>query len=218
MTTGTLEGKTETNGCEAGFTLVELLVSLAVLALLTSFIASGLTFGARMADRTLLASRDFEEVRAVQSVLLEGLSHTYPKTLGEGRERLIDFEGNRSGLAYWSKLPPAFGKSGYVRTEIRTETFRSGKALVMAWCFENKSPCIEKPLLEGIASFEVTYFDAERQTRLASWKGRRALPGLLSIKVVFPEGDERQWPDLWVRPRIDQAASCRFDPVSKRCR
>ena len=51
-----------------------------------------------------------------------------------------------------------------------------------------------------------------------TWIDRPAPPALVRIRVKFPAGDRRVWPELIVAPRISTDANCVFDVVSQMCR
>lgn len=205
---------------EAGFTLVELLVSFAVLSLLAVFFAGGITFGARAWEQNGLALDRAQEVEAVQSVLRRQIEGIYPKSKpGAAPSRVVDFEGTREEISYWSELPRAFGEGGYVRTRLSLERARDSTSLVIAWC-EDKAErtCVSKILLDSLQTGEFIYLDAERGAPLVRWEGREDLPGLIRVRLTFADDDRRLWPDFAATPMVDREAGCRFDPVSKRCR
>mgnify|MGYP006214980911 CR=1 FL=1 len=53
---------------------------------------------------------------------------------------------------------------------------------------------------------------------LDSWRGKQPLPKLVRLRIGFPAGDARRWPELIVSPRITDDANCAFDVVAQRCR
>ena len=52
----------------------------------------------------------------------------------------------------------------------------------------------------------------------SDWSGRRALPDLIRIRIGFPAGSNRYWPDLVVAPRITVDAGCAYDPLTYHCK
>ena len=63
---------------EAGFTLLELLVSMTLLALLAIAMFGSLRFGARAWDRSEAHGAGMEQVRLVQQLLRRDLEQAYP--------------------------------------------------------------------------------------------------------------------------------------------
>jgi general secretion pathway protein J len=62
-------------------------------------------------------------------------------------------------------------------------------------------------LLDGIETLEVVYFGSDNDKDAPSWRRQwtdtTRPPALVRLRVTFPEGDERLWPDLVIRPMID---------------
>ena len=78
------------------------------------------------------------------------------------------------------------------------------------------------PLVSGAAALTIGYFgvgppDNERRWR-GFWIDRPAAPELVRVRVSFPPGDPRRWPDLIVRPLATVNSACRIDAVTGTCR
>jgi general secretion pathway protein J len=61
----------------------------------------------------------------------------------------------------------------------------------------------ETVLLEDIDRLELAYWRGAWVTR---WEAA-ALPQLVRVRIVFPHGDPRHWPDILVAPRREPAAT-----------
>ena len=77
-------------------------------------------------------------------------------------------------------------------------------------------------LIANVESVELSYFGKRRSDRAPAWHDRWTdeigLPQLVRVRVRFPSGDTRLWPDLVVAPRIAADVGCTYDPFSKLCR
>ena len=77
-------------------------------------------------------------------------------------------------------------------------------------------------LIANVESVELAYFGKDRSDKAPvwhdQWKDQIALPQLVRVRVRFPSGDPRPWPDLVVAPRIAADVGCTYDPLSKLCR
>ena len=61
-------------------------------------------------------------------------------------------------------------------------------------------PMTETELLRGVQGVEASYWPHGTTPRwLPSWN-QAALPALVRLRIVFPPGDRRRWPDMVVAP------------------
>ena len=219
----------------AGFTLVELLIALALLGLLSLAIFGELRFGTHAWSAVARVDQEAETIGAVQALLRLKLQTAYPMLtratdLSEaGGERHVDFDGARDALGFVSFLPDRAGPPVTARLTLRAEPTPDGDALrlVAAWRpalgpgNDGAAP-VGSVLLERIAALRFSYYGVP-EGRTApewtdSWTQRRDLPQLVSVTVAFPDGDRRRWPELIVAPRIRADVTCVFDPLIKDCR
>jgi general secretion pathway protein J len=65
----------------------------------------------------------------------------------------------------------------------------------------------ERVLIERVASLEIGYFGPENPNATAvwwqQWQQQRALPRLVRVRVGFPPGDPRIWPELIIALMVD---------------
>jgi general secretion pathway protein J len=222
---------------EAGFTLVELLVALTVLALLVPLVFGGFRFGVRTWTRVdgIDAAGEVEIARAF---LRRQIESAYPAFIAADPSALrVDFAGRRDRLAFLAPTPAAAGSAGMSRFTLHLAAAdnRDGgdkrqRRLVMTWRPEfgdatalhaaGQPP--DTILVDGVARLDMAYFGAVSRSEPADWhaewSGRLRLPSLVRIRLVFAPGDPRRWPDLVVAPMITVDATCLYDPLSKSCR
>ncbi len=212
---------------EAGFTLVELLVAMALMLLLGGLMTGGLSFGIRAWERTEQVSEAYTEVEAAQDFLRRTLTNIYPghSLDRNGQRGPLDFEGRFNEIRYISAPPKQLGEGGYVATRLFVEREGAKKSLNVAWCLDRLSwkqratgDCRTASVIEGASDIRFIYKTDTDDEALSIWRSTRDIPALIGLIVEFEDGDMRTWPDFLVRPRIDQDAGCRYDPISKRCR
>lgn len=185
-----------------GFTLVEVVVALAVLSLIMLATVTGLrTLGNTQATVDRQVDR-VSEVRAVSSFLRDSFSAAVTGsgggglTLGGGMAEQTVFEMTEQGDLIW-KAVVLFGESYGGNYLVRLG--RRGGELVLRWREPdgsspllgwNKAP--EKTLVSGVDSFEVAYRRAPDGPWFTDWD-KAGPPGWVRLRLQV---DGRFWPDL----------------------
>jgi len=194
-----------------GFTLVEALVALSLFALLTLFLFSGVRFGNRA---VAVGGTKMERTAAIalaEGFLRAQLARAEPLTIpGAAQHPVIAFDGEADRLDFVS-LPPAYlSVGGFQWFRITLDGVEPRRRLLVQWqpmdpngaaseAFGNASV-----LLEGVASVTFSYFSAGDSDHPAAWyegwKDAPALPDLISLRIVFADGEIA--PELVVTPRL----------------
>jgi general secretion pathway protein J len=213
---------------EAGFTLVELLVALALFGLLSLALFGSVRVGMAAWTRGTARVDQVDQSLHVQSLLRRLIEESYPLFLpDESTGGRLDFAGTSRSLNLLAPTPIALGSGGRSRLNLAVER-RAGSvdllltsALELAWPERGPQP-IATVLLAGADDVEFAYFGMQRSNRAAawhnSWSGQSALPALVRIRVRFAAGDSRIWPELLIAPRIAADVGCLYDLATDRCR
>lgn len=197
----------------AGFTLLELVVALAVLALLMLLLTGGVRSSLDLLDRAATRSEAIEDLPLAHQALRRILAGAMPVTLpppANDEPAQIRFAGDASWLELVGHLPEPAG-GGTWRIALATHDGDAGRALVLRWipldATEGSSPGGEAVLLEHIAGLRLAYLGDDgpglAPAWADSWRDRRRLPRLVRVEVSFPIGDDRLWPPLVVAPMVD---------------
>ncbi len=192
---------------EAGFTLLELLVALTVLGFVLAGLSGGVRYGLRAADtqaRTLAERSELDAVDRALRRLIEGMDPGTPRE-GSG------FQGSAGRLVFVSELPAAsglpsrqavvaLGLDGARRLVLRATPRLPGKP------FGPPPLPIEEELLRDVDRIEFSFLARDAGANWSSaWTGKE-LPHLIRLRVVFPPGDRRHWPDIVAGPRRERSA------------
>jgi general secretion pathway protein J len=200
---------------QSGFTLLETLVAVTVLALLMIGVTQGVRSGFALWSAQTRRSAQTAELDATARVL-RGLLTAIPvgsAVAGRGAAAsAIAFEGRADRLGFVGDLPTGFGDSR--RAEI-TIVLRGGR-LMLAWTAHRHEASdgaapqpTEVELIRGVEGLEFAYWGdpagGNAAQWLAQWDGP-ALPQLIRIRLGFGKGDGRHWPDLVAAPQLWSSA------------
>ncbi len=188
---------------EAGFTLLEILVALVVLGFLMVGLSQGVRFGLKAWDTETRLVNERADMDGVERVLRALIEEADPGEFNDPSE----FRGEERTVTFATRLPMAaaglptrdaeigLGVDARHRLVLRFSPHPHADRLVAA------APPVEQPLLDGLDHIEMGYLRWPEQGGgwVAAWTAP-TLPVLVRIKLVFPEGDPRHWPDIVAGP------------------
>lgn len=192
---------------DAGFTLVELLVVLAILGLLGGLLAAGLRSASEGWQRIVRHNDESEELLAINGMLRQLLSQIYPQRAGDSSRSAMRFIGYRDRMEFLAPLAQRFGTADIVRY---TMHFPGDGTLRVAWQLdrrfelgqENFAPPPAEEKLQGLSERTFSYFgaahDGGENRWWDTWQERRTLPQLLRIRFVWRGEPE----ELIIAPRL----------------
>jgi general secretion pathway protein J len=199
---------------QAGFTLLELLVALAVLGLLLVGLAQGVRAGLalwRAQQGRLDQTADLDAGARVLRNLLSGMTALAPQEATGDAAAQAGGEADR--LIFVGDLPTGLGATRLADVMLAAR----GGRLVLLWrphrheqSFVTLPAPIETELIGGVARLELAYWLPAAPNRPAGWQTRwddPRLPELIRLRLAFPAGDRRHWPDLVTAPALSAAAS-----------
>ena len=212
---------------EAGFTLVELLVGLALFSLLVTLLFGNVRFGLRAWQNAGANAEQFDRNMIAQDLVRRTIGNLYPMLVTNGAlQQQIDFEGTKEAVSFLGNAPIAPNGGGRFRFNVFIERRQAQADLVVSSTPELATASDQSTtrtlLVSGIDRAEFSYFGAAATERKLqwndSWMQRSDIPGLIRLRVAFRSGDARVWPELLIAPRILADVSCVYDPITMRCR
>jgi general secretion pathway protein J len=203
---------------ERGFTLVELLVTLTLLALLMVLLFGGLRFGVRAWDGAQAHGNGADEMRVVQNLLRREIEQAYPSyDRTDPLNPVVNFAGDADSMTFLAPTPYATGSVGRAWITLAAARDRNDRQLEIRAVPElaaSRNDGWSSAILRHVSAVRFSYFANGRWN--ASWHGARTMPSLVRVHVEFAAGDRRAWPDLIAAPRIETDAGCPGD--AQECR
>jgi general secretion pathway protein J len=193
-------------GGPAGFTLLELLIAIVLMALLTTILLAAFRFEARQLDRQATRLNQSAEVPVAYSFLRAHLADARPLLPVNSRGVSIAFDGSSTRISFLGAAPESAPQGGlYLFTiDVVAAHLRAG------WQrFEGLLPAAEEGagevvLLDRVRRAKVSYFGssepgASPQWR-SEWRDLPYLPALVRLELDFVDGERP--PALVVAPRL----------------
>jgi len=208
---------------EAGYTLAELLVVLALLGIMAVLMGEGMRFGGRVWERVHSKAQDMEAVSGGQALLRTVLQRIVPRSVDPALQEDAElFRATSSAMSFIAFVPAAMDASGLAHVEIRAVSAEGGQRLVMSWSpLSGPKAARQRVLVSKVDNVMLLYARREAGGVLAwqdAWRDPSSAPDLIRIRITGSGHRQGGWPDLLVRPRISRDPTCIYDPVSFGCR
>lgn len=191
----------------AGFTLVELLAALAILAVLTGVLAAALSTGFAGRARVTARADALDELRAAQGLIRRTLTEARPVSWTHGRFAVAAFDGTPARVSFLGVLPGFDGPGGLHQIRFQVED----GALVMERAatsgeeqvFATRDPVV---LLRDVAALRISYFGKRERSNegrwYPEWKDETKFPELVRFEVDSSSAGRPLWPALIVSPLL----------------
>ena len=187
---------------EAGFTLLELLVALVVLAVLLLALRQGVAFGVVATDTQVRLTAGREDLDTVARALRRLVEHMDPGTEMEP----VRLDAGPHALSFPTELPAAAAlpQPGVDAALLVTPAGQ----LVLRWTPRRHAahlgpppPLQETELLRGVAGLDIAYWRPSLSG--GAWRSEwpdPGLPALVRLRIAFAPDDGRHWPDIVAAP------------------
>lgn len=208
---------------DSGFSLVELLVSLAILGLLSLMLLQGVFSGRRVWERLDSRAVRLETVEDAQSALRDRLERAFPLTRYDASAPFADFQGEAKVVRFLAP-PPLSARPAALRRYTLGLTTSGDLVLTSASdvALDAARASEQTVLLRNVRSVDFTYWGVAPPDNVErwrpTWRARPTTPQLVRIRLAFQPGDRRVWPELIVRPAANVGSACVVDATTGACR
>ena len=213
---------------QAGFTLVEVLVSLVVVAMAAVLLTIGI---GRIGLELGLSQRGdarLDTIATAQFELRQRIERTYPvKDPQTGNT--VDFSGTEKSLDFLGEAPGNVGPDALQRYRVkiaRDGTLTLYRLSTLSTTANQREASTDgwqaTPLVTGVHALGIRYFGPTPENTGNQWQPywvhRATLPRLVRLTLDFNDGDARGWPDLVIRVHAAGSDNCDRDLRTDECK
>jgi general secretion pathway protein J len=212
----------------AGFTLVEVVVAMSLLATIMVLLYSGLTFALRSWDAGDANGRKVADRRLGENFLRRELTELFPMRWKNAMQLKFAFEGEKDHIKFVSARPPGIQQGGLSLVGIEVLESDRVRNLVMRRALPDDAAEDFGPLdkaeptllIASVDSVAFSYFGSENDfvepKWVDKWELAAAIPTLVKVKVKMADG--RVLPDYLIRVALGPEAGCLENSFQRFCR
>ena len=194
---------------EAGFTLLEILVAMVVLALIMTSAFGALRLGDRSWEAGHARATETETLRTVSGVLQRQFKQVLPLTWKQDAETFLAFNGDDGRLRFIAPAPLHRGATGLYEYTLVAEKVTDSTNLVLYYRLHDPDSNGFSPdgsdrqrvlLVAGLKAASFAYFGNQTKDDPAQWHSQWSneaeyFPRLVQARLVAMD-EQRQWPQL----------------------
>jgi general secretion pathway protein J len=215
---------------QRGFTLIEIIVAMALLATIMMLLYSGLTFALRSWDAGDANGRRVADQRLGENFMRRELMELFPMRWKNATQVKFAFEGEKDHLKFVSSRPAGLQQAGLslVGLEAQQNSDTRARNLVMRRAMPDDEAVDFGPLdkaepvllIANVDTVSFAYFGAENDFTEPKWVDKwefpAALPQLIRVRVKMMDG--RVLPDAILRVTLGMEAGCLESSFQRFCR
>ncbi|MGI9321463.1 MAG: prepilin-type N-terminal cleavage/methylation domain-containing protein, partial [Thiogranum sp.] len=203
-----------------GFTLLEVLVAVVIMAVIMTTAFGTLRLGGRSWEAGVTRASDNERFRTVADLMRRQVSQVIPMTWPDEKKKRIAFEGNSNRLRFVAPAPQQHRQAGLFEYGFSTRQDGPDTDLILSFIpFNPDAEAFQRPashqqllLVAGLQRVSFDYFGspinaaargrARKSTQPPSWHqrwdaGAQNFPNLIRVRMEVNEG-QQSWPELYL--------------------
>lgn len=212
----------------AGFTLLETVIALTLLAVMLAMLFGGLRAGVRSWEAGTGRGDRADQILLASAFVRKELNAAFPWRFKDPLAVKLAFRGERGAVRFVSMRPAEIGGGGLAFVTLAFEPGReaAGGRLVMRRAFANPEATdfavvdAADPftLIEGVSEARFSFFGAENDAMAPSWgetwAHEQRMPSHVRVELSL---GETRLPDLVVALRLGEEAGCYESSFQRTC-
>jgi general secretion pathway protein J len=218
-----------------GFTLIEMILAITLLAMIMTMVYASLNIGIRAWDAGEARVTTASNWRTVEHFMRRELGQIFPTRWRNSRSASIAFEGTKTSLRYvttlnldasiqngaagglqWGTL--ALGNDGNLMLNRQAfDSIATNFDELTTSTVSGATPPVR--LMENVTAFELSYFGSDNDIADPTWRDEwldsTRLPRLIRLTVETSRG--RDVPPLIIAPRLGEEAGCLQSNFTRNC-
>ncbi len=195
-----------------GFTLLEVVIALALLTLLVSVVYGGFSTAVRAYESAGERGDASARMRIISDYLRRSVGSAFPLAIASDSDWELVFEGTRERVRYVADLPTWVGIGGLHDVVIEVRREGAGDALLMRrrpLAVDSRGDLTgdyeDHVLLDEVSALSLRYYGSTDPRSAPAWYDEwsmgRSMPMLVELRVTGAGGES--WPPVLVHPRVD---------------
>jgi general secretion pathway protein J len=182
-----------------GFTLPEVLVALALLGLVLTMLTGAIRLGLGSRQTTAEVDARASEMEAAVRAMRLVFARAEPGDLNAPEPVFV---GTEHAVSFVSQVPD--GRDGLRTADVRLFV-SAARRLELSWRPHARRWLVTPPLpgadplLDGVEQLDLAYWQEAGGRWVTGWRDIEP-PRLVRLRVIFPAGDHRHWPDIIAAP------------------
>ena len=206
---------------QAGFTLLELLISITLLGMLLVLLFGGLRLGIRSWDAVQRQVDNLNSVRSLENFLRREMEQIHPYRWKSTPNPVLAFVGAPDRVQFVAPLAARIGGGGLHAISLELEQTSDTRRIVwrsqpigsetrdFSSLSQVTGMVFASSELDVVENIGLSYFGPEKEGQSPQWwdrwEGRPSLPLLIRVRVRFRDGSE--WPEFVVAPWLNSGAT-----------
>jgi general secretion pathway protein J len=214
---------------QRGFTLIELVVAMALLGTMMVLMYSGLTFSLKGWDTGAASGQRITDRRIGENFLRRELSELFPMRWKDPMVLRLAFEGESQRMRFVSARPAGVTQGGLSLVGIEVESGNGRERnLVMRRAMPDDAAKDFGPLdnaersviLAGVDSVTFSYFGSENDFTDPRWSDTWTFAGRVPqmVRMRVRDADGTSLPEMVIRVNLGEEAGCLENSFQRVCR